>query len=790
MRTSPTHRPPLALALAAFFASGFAALLYQVIWQRMLALFSGGDVFSVTIIVAAFMAGLGCGNLAGGHLADRLTRARCLALFAAAETAIGVFALSSRWIFYDFLYGRFGAVDLPGPALAAVLFIAVLWPTFFMGLSLPLLARGLTTGVASAARTVGSLYGFNTLGAAVGAFVTTWFLLRHFPMEQCLWFGAALNFACAAAAFPLARSVRASADAASAIAATAPADSQTAGKPVLGLAAWLVVYSLSGAIALSLEIAWFRALGVMLKSTSFTFGTLLAVYLSGVASGSIVGARLVERGVRNPAARFLWIQTGVAVYAGVSLAVLIAALGHADFLSDLWTYFGRQEGLPLSEALHELAGGAPAATDERRAPLFLALYALLPLLLIGPPTFLMGLSFPYLQKAVQTDGGFLGRRVGWLQSANIAGSLFGSIVTGFVLLPALGTAGTFRLLVCMAAIFPLLRFFARETDQRAPRLAIAVGLGGVLLASAVLPNGQHFWAALHGAAPDDVRFVEDAAGVSLLRSPTDETNERLVMAGGLSVSSFPFGRYGGVHTLLGLLPVLIHPEPKRVAVIGVGSGDTAYGAAGRAEVESVVAVEILGSQITLLHDFDASGGDPGLHALLTDPRIEIVVDDGRAFLRRDREHFDVIEADALRPTSAYAGNLYSLEYFALLRQRLTPGGLAVTWIPTERVLTTFVRSFPYVVVVDAIAIGSESPITFDRAELERRVRDPRVQEHFTRAGVDAVALVDELLKAQPVRIGPAANRKRLTDVNRDLFARDEFMVGAPGHADGWAAGRW
>lgn len=786
-----THRPPLALALAVFFASGFAALLYQVIWQRMLALFSGGDVFSVTIIVAAFMAGLGCGNLAGGHLADRVSRWRCLALFAAAETAIGVFALASRWIFYDFLYGRFGAVDLPGPALAAVLFAAVLWPTFFMGLSLPLLARGLSTGLASAARTVASLYGFNTLGAAVGALLTTWFLLRHFPMERCLWIGAALNFGCAAAAIPLARSVRArGAGGAPAMAADSPEESQSTGSPVLGLAAWLLVYSLSGAIALSLEIAWFRALGVMLKSTSFTFGTLLAVYLSGVASGSIVGARLALRGVRDPAARFLWIQTGVAVYAGLSLALLVAALGHVDWLSALWTYFQRQEGLPLSEALRELGGGAPATDGERHAPLFLALYALLPLVLIGPPTFLMGLSFPYLQKAVQTDGHFLGRRVGWLQTANIAGSLFGSIVTGFVLLPALGTAGTFRLLVAFAATFPLLRIFAREAEQRPPRLAIATGLGGVLLASAVLPDGQHFWAALHGAAPEKIAFVEDAAGVSLLRRSHDEGSEQLVMAGGLALSAFPFGGYGGIHTLLGALPVLIHRHPRRVAVIGVGSGDTAYGAAGRAEVEEVVAIEILGSQISLLRDFDAQGGDPGLHALLSDARIQIVVDDGRAFLRRDREHFDVIEADALRPTSAYAGNLYSLEYFALLRERLAPGGLAVTWIPTDRVLTTFVRSFPHVLVIDAIAIGSESPIPFDRAELERRVGDPRVRDHFARAGVDVAALVGALLESQPVRIGPAANRKRLTDVNRDLFARDEFMVDSVGHADGWAAGRW
>jgi hypothetical protein len=251
------------------------------------------------------------------------------------------------------------------------------------------------------------------------------------------------------------------------------------------------------------------------------------------------------------------------------------------------------------------------------------------------------------------------------------------------------------------------------------------------------------------------------------------------MAGGLELSSFPYGHYDGIHTLLGALPVMVHPDPRRVAVIGVGSGDTAYGAAGRPEVREVVALEILGSQISLLREFDRRDGDPGLRALLEDPRVRIVVDDGRAFVQRDRERFDVIEADALRPTSAYAGNLYSLEYFELLRERLAPGGMAVTWIPTPRVLATFVRSFPHVLAAGEIAIGSETPIPWDRAELARRVRDPRVVAHFARAGVDLAALLDRFLAAPTLVLGPAAPRAHLLDVNTDLFAKDEFMLPQP-----------
>src|SRR5262245_11458448 len=142
-----------------FFLSGFAALLYQVIWQRILAIFSGADVHSATIIVAAFMAGLGIGSLTAGHIADRVSRRSSLILFGIAELAIAAFGLLSSSLYYNVLYTRMGHIDIGPAPIAAVLFISLLWPTFFMGASLPLLARALTLQVATASSTIGTLYG-------------------------------------------------------------------------------------------------------------------------------------------------------------------------------------------------------------------------------------------------------------------------------------------------------------------------------------------------------------------------------------------------------------------------------------------------------------------------------------------------------------------------------------------------------------------------------------------------------------------------------------------------------
>ena len=187
------------IAFSVFFISGFAALLYQVIWQRLLVFFSGADVYSVTLIVTSFMAGLGLGNLVGGYWADQLSRRTNLAMFIVAEVAILIFGLLSKGFFYDFLYMRHPQLGESSGLLWIVLFSSLLWPTFFMGVSLPLLAKALTRDVDEAAPTIGRLYGINALGAATGALTTTWILLPQVGLEQVLKIGAALNFACAAA---------------------------------------------------------------------------------------------------------------------------------------------------------------------------------------------------------------------------------------------------------------------------------------------------------------------------------------------------------------------------------------------------------------------------------------------------------------------------------------------------------------------------------------------------------------------------------------------------------------
>jgi spermidine synthase len=828
-------RAMLPLALIVFFVSGFAALLYQVIWQRLLGIFSGTDVYSATIIVAAFMAGLGIGHLAGGHAADRVSRRASLVLFGVAEIAIAVFAVFSTSLYYDLLYRRLGGLQLTPETTAIVLFGGLLWPTVFMGASLPLLARAMTDRIDRAARTVGALYGFNTLGAATGAAIATWFLLPRLGLEGSLRVGAVLNVACATLIAPFALRFQAASSGQSDVASRggAPGLVRASGEVAyedgrFPFWFWALAYGLAGFVALSYEIVWFRLLGVMMKSTAFTFGTLLTLYLSGLGAGAALGSAVAPR-VRRAGIVFFACEAAAGLSAAFLLVILV---GVADDARALRGYFASYEPLNVRESVQSLLAVTADVLrgSDSAAPVpanFLRLYVLLPLLLVVPPTFLMGYAFPFLQRVVHRDSHLLGRRLGALLLANVLGSILGTVLTGWLSLAVFGTAATLKLLVVLSGLFALgvamlakpseaapqidervecgsaslatvlacpasgrgsrlegrtrswtqtQRFRAFKTGSRlVPMLAVVTLAAGMLIRW--VPDGGLLWARLHGTTPDRIIFAEDSSGLSVIK--TEDANfsgQKIVFVNGMGQSVLP---YGDIHTVLGALPALVHEDPRDIAIIGLGSGDTAYAAASRLETERIVCVEIIRPQLATLWALAQRDAYGGLHALLRDSRIEHAVGDGRAFLMRTNRKFDIIEADALRPTSAYSGSLYSEAYFTLVRSRLKPHGLAATWVPTKRIGNTFIKVFPYVVNVPGVLIGSNEPFDMHAQAIAKRLADPRVRDHYARAGVDIAALLAPYFKAASAPIGPEFNRAALLDVNTDLFPKDEYDLTSP-----------
>ena len=729
---------------AAFFLSGAAALVYQVAWQRILALQTGVGLYSIAVIVAAFMVGLGVGSHLGAVASTRVTPRRALLLFAACELGVAAFGALSCDLYYGWLYLRWGWLFAEPVRAALLQFASLALPTVLMGMSLPFLTRAMVRDVASAGRTIGFLYGINVLGAAAGALATPWVFIRHHGIPAAITAAAVANLVAGLGALVIARWAKDSPEEAR---PPARATVVRAAEAPRGFRTWLALYALSGLCALALEILWFRVMDVAVKSTAYTFGTVLALYLLGSAAGALLGTASVGR-VTRPLRAFLLLQCLLLAYAGAVIAVLTRIPPTAPGFQWFYEVWGGTRSFNLGGAMY---------WDS-----LLKLYVVLPFVLFGPPTVLMGLSFPILQRAVQDDAATSGWKVGVLQAANIAGCVAGSLAVGLITLTLLGTPGTMRLLLGVGIVFAIIGL--RAYGARSVFAVLAVVLALIAIA---VPGQREFWMRLHGTAKSGTLLAEDATGVSALIPSGGSHRLWHVWSGGRSHSWLPFG---WIHTTLGAAPAVIHPSPRRVAIIGLGSGDTAASAGCRRDVDQRLTVfEIHRPQRGLLAALVGVPDPPfRLARFLSDPRYTFRVADGRNALDRDGEAYDLIEADALWPTSPYAGNLYSLEFFQLCARRLRPGGMVTTWAPTDRVRATFQAAFPYVIELGGgeVLIGSADRIPIDLEAWQRRLHTSAMAAYL---GPPRVARVSaDMASARPAHsAGDAA-------VNHDLFPRDEF----------------
>jgi SAM-dependent methyltransferase len=240
--------------------------------------------------------------------------------------------------------------------------------------------------------------------------------------------------------------------------------------------------------------------------------------------------------------------------------------------------------------------------------------------------------------------------------------------------------------------------------------------------------------------------------------------------GGLPHSWIPFG---GIHTLLGALPAVIHPAPEQIVVIGLGSGETAWAAACRRETRSLVAYEIAAALPPLLPRVaETTPRRSLLRQFLRDARIRVLPADGRHALLRSEQRYDVIQVDALFRTSSGSGNLYSVEFFELCARRLKPGGVICTQIPSRRASLTFTAAVPYVINFGNLMVGGNDPLPIEPEVWIARLRSPEVATYL---GPDTVeALAERFQDAQRGRSNPTTR----LGLNFDLFPRDEFSTPA------------
>ena len=722
------RRLALPLLAGAFLLSGAASLVYQVVWLRYLGLIFGNTTWAAATLLAVFMGGLGLGALLLGRLGDRI--ARPLVAYALCEVAIALLALASpellSWIdgAYVAIYHALGNQPLLFALCRAVLAAAFLLPpTLLMGATLPLVLRAVSPAEGRVGLATALLYGANTAGAVIGTGLAGFLAVPLVGLRATLLLAAAANLAAALVALPLSAP----------LGVARPAVAPRRGRRWL-----LALFFAMGATSLAYEVLWTRILVFYLGSSVYAYSLMLLLVLLGIAVGSLLAAPWADR-VGSPLGGLALVQVGIAAWVPVQILL-----------------FGRLNDLLYSAAV--------AVRPTSHGGVALAqLLAVLPLL--APPTLLMGMSFPLAVRAVHRHRALLGADVGGVYGWNTLGAVIGSLLAGFVLIPLLGTQ---RSMVAIATVNALLA--VPLVWRAAPRwrwVALAAP-PAVVLAGLALPRDQVILAAgifRHDRPGDLVHFHEDAQASVTIRNRRSATGSyRSLELNGVNVAGTSPDLHA-IQKLQGHLPMLLGAGARSVVHVGFGSGGTAW-AVSRHPVRDLLVVEI---SPAVLHASDRWFGEVN-HGVLRDPRVRVEVNDGRNFLLATPSRFDAVLSDSIHPRYAGNGSLYSREYFALVRERLEPGGVASMWLPmyslTPRnyamILAAFASAFPHLQVwyepsalnAFTVVTGTVERSTWSPESLGRAFADPRVAGELTDLGIARPADLLPMLLATAEELRP------------------------------------
>jgi len=657
-----------------FLGSGAAGLIYEIIWERLLELYFGVTMTSITLIVAAYMAGLGLGSLYGGRIAEKQKSA--LILYGLLELGIGFFGLAS-----PILIMKIGQATAGSPYwLVFVLsFLLLLIPTFLMGMTLPLLSQAFIYRVETAGRIIGILYGINTIGAAFGT------LLAGYVLIGSLGFDGSINTACALNGGIGILAVLASRQKIEPSLSPKEKTTSLDHTPLRrGYIRILFASFLVGFIGLGFEMLWIRILHITNKNTAYGFPSILFVFLVGLSIGGYVWGRQADRS--SNIERLFWkVEIGVGLVASLTFLFFWFSLDQSWASSWLGDFWQMQKPLP---PLVDVDG--TFVFSRRMILSSLSNYFLPILILVLPASFLMGGGLPILDRIAINSPDVAGRRIGDIHLANIIGSVSGSLAISFLLLPSIGSELTHKFLVLLSFVFPLL-FIKQVSWQKSQPRSMAFSYLLIFISAFLLfsiPGKGQFYIKLFETGTRKDAIIHESGDTVLALTINKESGQPdWLWISGETNSFYPTdGTYESrALTCAGA------SHPKRILVIGMGGGITAYFFQSIPEIEKIVIVELMDELGTLLYEnveFNKFTFDNSL--------VEYVVDDGRRYLYANPdEKFDLIYADPLRWYSAGHNNLYSVEAMQLYQSHLTGNGVFCAYVDQPNVIPqTIANVFP------------------------------------------------------------------------------------------------
>jgi len=705
MAAGTESRRTRTLLAAIFTVSGACALAYQVLWIRSLSHVFGVTTAAMSVVLSTFMAGLALGSFLVGRRADAVRRP--LRTYAYIELALGAAALAVPWgidaaraFHVGFLPHDLGPMARLA-AQAAEVSVVLLVPTTLMGATLPLLSAWISRDADRRGRDLGLLYALNAGGAALGCTLTGMYAIEALGLSATNRVAAFGNLVVAVGALLLDR-----ADSPS----PAPAEETVIRPP-----RWwsqqtvLVVAGACGALSLAWEVVWVRLLSQLVLTTTYAFTCVLAVVIAGLAAGSLAVARRADRAA----------DPGL-LFGRIELVQAIACFGAFPLL-------------------------AFAAADPRRLEYLTTELSALPVLVLalaGVPAFCMGATYPVLARLVADGRTDVGRSVARMYSTNTIGGIVGAAVGGFLLIPYAGVLGAVLLLaLCNAA----LGLWALRPRSEAPLLRRPVDLVAIVLTLLAVDTsrGAHLEHLFQARLPPDGRIVDmrETSVSTAMVSVQGVAGVRRVW-----INSCWVAGTGGSHRMLGHYSMLFARAPERVLGIAFGTGQS-FGTTLLYEPDSIDVVDIDPGVVELGGTYFADVNSN----LLNRPNVELHLADGREFLTRTKERFDVILMEPLQPWSVGTVNLYTVEFYREALRALDDGGVMAQWLPifditpeaTRAALAAVAEVFPEVYVFfdhrELWIVGALEPP--DLAVMERRAAEAGIAEGLRSVGYVGVESV-------------------------------------------------
>jgi len=726
-------KSPVITVAVLLFGSGMCALIYQIAWLRELKLVFGGSTAASAAVLATFMAGLGLGGAFLGRIADR--QSNPLAFYSRLEMFVSAFALLSLPLIWGVreLYILSGGSLAMGINVATVVRLALTGmvlglPTFFMGGTLPAAVRAVETSNDSSRHHLATLYGFNTIGAVFGASIATFFMLETVGTRYTLIYAAVVNLIIALIARSISRytqnvHINLASEKMNTLDTISATDSVSAKAPTAYI---YFAAAAVGFVFLLMELVWYRMLGTLLGGTTFTFGLILAVALLGIGMGS---ALYSLRGEKHVPTLF-----GFAITIALEAVFIAAPFALGDYIAI------------LSHILRDLSA--------------LGFYGLLvgwtavAAIVILPAAIVSGYQFPLLIALLGRGQKDVGRHTGNAYAWNTAGAIGGSLAGGFGLIPLLSAIGVWTAVVYALAVLSAITMLVAYRHSKEIRHfytpAILVAIAILLV---VIPLGPT--AAWRHNGIGAGRSGLNLSGNNELRNSLhkirrsihwekDGRESSLALATADGYAFVVNGKVDGnaiedasTQVMLGMISAILHPEPKRSMVIGMGTGSSAGWLAQIDSMERVDVVELESDILTI-----AEWCAPVNENLLENSKFHFIEGDAREIVLTARDKYDLIASEPSNPYRAGIASLYTLEFYSAVAKRLNDGGIFTQWVQAyeidaqtvRTILATLSTVFPSVEIWqtkedDMVMVCSQKPIKYSVSSLRQRTQ----QEPFARA---------------------------------------------------------